>query len=329
MSLSKVTIIGQEQFLQQNENKSLFDLLQLPDGIDKDLLVDNIFLESGDFESMYDNPYFMRNMIGVWGRKWYRTFAKWVAVLNIQYEPLENYDRKEFWEDQGKMNRKQTQDTTDNLSVTQGITDDFDVTQSTADTSQSVVNSTSDTTTTDTQASESNDTQTSSGTTHSKTESEGSRSVSTTTENLVSAYDASTYQPSDESIGSTSESTSDESTTDGSTSSSSTATTAVDLSGNGTNNNISHSQTDNTASEALNRSEDRQTDLTRSEARTIGDLLNENRGDNNEHRGRIHGNIGVKTTQSMLAEELEVQRFNIINEITDIFVTEFCVLVYD
>ena len=309
MSLAKVTIVGQEQFLQHNENKSLFDLLQLPDGIDKDLLVDNILLESGDFESMYDNPYFMRNMISVWGRKWYRTFEKWVAVLNMEYNPLENYDRKEFWEDQGKMNRKQTQDTTDNLNVS----------QETSDTFQSVVNSTSDTTTTDVQASESNDTQTSSGTTHSKTESEGSRSVSTTTENLVSAYDASTYQPSDESIGSTSETASDESTTDGSTASNSSATTTVDLSGNSTDNNISHSQTDNTDN----------TELSRTDARTIADLINENRGDNNEHRGRIHGNIGVKTTQSMLAEELEVQRFNIINEITDIFVTEFCVLVYD
>lgn len=289
MSLAKVTIVGQEQFLQQNENKSLFDLLQLPEGIDKDLLVDNILLESGDFESLYDNPYFMRNMISVWGRKWYRTFEKWIAVLNMEYNPLENYDRKEFWEDQGKMNRKQTQET--------------------SDTFQSVVNSTSNTTTTDVQNSESNDTQTSSGTTHSKTESEGSRNVSTTSENLVSAFDSSSYQPSDETIGSTTESTSDESTTDGSTASNSSATTTVDLSGNGTDNNISHAQTDNTDS--------------------ISDLINENRGDNSEHRGRIHGNIGVKTTQSMLAEELEVQRFNIINEITDIFVTEFCVLVYD
>lgn len=285
MSLAKVTIIGQEQFLRQNENQSLFDLLQLPTGIDKDLLTDNILLTAGDFESLYDNPYFFRNMISVWGRKWYRTFDKWVTVLNEEYDPLENYDRKEFWEDQGKMNRKESTDTTDNLAVSQAI----------QDAAQSITNSTSNTSTTDTQNSESNDTQSVTG------------STDTTTENTVSAYDSATYQPADKSV------------SDVDNTSSSSARTTVALTGQGTDANASHSQVDSTDTN----------NLTRQDARTIADVVNENRGDNNEHRGRIHGNIGVKTSQSMLAEELEVQRFNIINEITDIFITEFCVLVYD
>lgn len=309
MSLAKVTIVGQEQYLQQNENKSLFDLLQLPTGIDKDLLTDNILLTAGDFESLYDNPYFFRNMISVWGRKWYRTFEKWVAVLGEEYDPLENYDRKEFWEDQGKMNRKQSTDTTDNLAVSQNM----------QDAAQTITNSTSNTSTTDTQNSESNDTQTTSGTTHSKTEDEGSRQNSTVTENTVSAYDATTYQAADKSEVTGSETTNSESTTDGTTSTNSSALTTVELTGQGTDDNISHSQVDSTDTN----------NLTRQDARTIADLVNENRGDNNEHRGRVHGNIGVTTSQQMLAQELEVQRFNLINEITDIFITEFCVLVYD
>lgn len=329
MSLAKVTIIGQEQFLRQNENQSLFDLLQLPTGIDKDLLTDNILLTAGDFESLYDNPYFFRNMISVWGRKWYRTFDKWVTVLNEEYDPLENYDRKEFWEDQGKMNRKQSTDTTDNLAVSQSTTDNLDVSQSIADTAQQITNSTSNTSTTDTQNSESNDTQTTSGTTHSKTEDEGNRSNSQVTENTVSAYDATTYQAADKSEVTGSETTSSESTTDGTTSTNSSALTTVELTGQGTDDNISHSQVDSTDSNALTRDEDRTGSLTRQDARTIADLVNENRGDNNEHRGRVHGNIGVTTSQQMLTQELEVQRFNLINEITDIFITEFCVLVYD
>ena len=301
MSLAKVTIIGQEQFLRQNENQSLFDLLQLPAGIDKDLLADNILLTAGDFESLYDNPYFFRNMISVWGRKWYRTFDKWITVLNEEYDPLENYDRKEFWEDQGKMNRKESTDTTDNLAVSQAI----------QDAAQTITNSTSNTSTTDTQNSESNDTQNS--------ESNDTQSVigstDTTTENTVSAYDSATYQPADKSVSEV-DNTSD---TSARTTSNSSARTTVALTGQGTDTNASHSQVDSTDTN----------NLTRQDARTIADVVNENRGDNNEHRGRIHGNIGVKTSQSMLAEELEVQRFNIINEITDIFITEFCVLVYD
>ena len=41
------------------------------------------------------------------------------------------------------------------------------------------------------------------------------------------------------------------------------------------------------------------------------------------HSGRIHGNIGVMTTQQMLTQELEVQRFNIYDEIAIIFAREF------
>lgn len=285
MSLAKVTIIGQEQFLQQNENKSLFDLLQLPSGIDKDLLTDNILLTAGDFESLYDNPYFFRNMISVWGRKWYRTFDKWLTVLNEDYDPLENYDRKEFWEDQGKMNRKESTDTTDNLAVSQAI----------QDAAQVVTNSTSNTSTTDTQNSETNDT------------TSATEGTDTTVENTVSAYDSTTYQPADKSV------------TDVDNTSNSSTRTTLALIGQGTDNNASHSQVDST--DANN--------LTRQDARTIADVVNENRGDNNEHRGRVHGNIGVTTSQQMLTQELEVQRFNLINEITDIFITEFCVLVYD
>ena len=325
MSLAKVTIIGQEQFLRQNENQSLFDLLQLPAGIDKDLLADNILLTAGDFESLYDNPYFFRNMISVWGRKWYRTFDKWITVLNEEYDPLENYDRKEFWEDQGKMNRKESTDTTDNLAVSQAI----------QDAAQTITNSTSNTSTTDTQNSESNDTQNSESNDTQNSESNDTQnsesndtqsvigSTDTTTENTVSAYDSATYQPADKSVSEV-DNTSDTSarTTSNSsarTTSNSSARTTVALTGQGTDTNASHSQVDSTDTN----------NLTRQDARTIADVVNENRGDNNEHRGRIHGNIGVKTSQSMLAEELEVQRFNIINEITDIFITEFCVLVYD
>lgn len=43
-----------------------------------------------------------------------------------------------------------------------------------------------------------------------------------------------------------------------------------------------------------------------------------------EHGGYIHGNIGTMTTQYLLREELETQRFNIYDEIAIIFIREFC-----
>ena len=98
MSLAKLTIVGQETWLQK-DSKSLFDLFTLPDAIDKDECVDNIMLECGEFEVLYSDPYFMRSAIGVWSKKHYRTFEKWAAALAIDYNPLENYDRIEEWTD--------------------------------------------------------------------------------------------------------------------------------------------------------------------------------------------------------------------------------------
>ena len=49
MAIMKITILGLEMALKP-ENKSVFDLMNLPTGIDKDALTDNIILEGGDFE---------------------------------------------------------------------------------------------------------------------------------------------------------------------------------------------------------------------------------------------------------------------------------------
>lgn len=47
------------------------------------------------------------------------------------------------------------------------------------------------------------------------------------------------------------------------------------------------------------------------------------------HKGRVHGNIGVTTSQQMLSSELEIApQLNIINYIISSFKNRFCILVY-
>lgn len=46
------------------------------------------------------------------------------------------------------------------------------------------------------------------------------------------------------------------------------------------------------------------------------------------HKGRMHGNIGVTTTQYMLKQELKIARFNLVKQISDVFIKEFCIMVY-
>ena len=93
MAQSKITLIGMERYL--NPDHSVFDNMILPDGIDRDTLIGSIILRCQEFELLYTDPDFMTAAVNVWSRKNYWTFDKWVKAINIEYEPLWNYDRTE------------------------------------------------------------------------------------------------------------------------------------------------------------------------------------------------------------------------------------------
>lgn len=107
MAIATGTLIGLEIYL-NNNSQSVFDGMELPSSVDKETLIDTIMLDVGDYEPLWYDPFFFRNMVGIWSKKWYRTFEKWGDALAIAYEPLENYDRREEWEettnDTSKMN---------------------------------------------------------------------------------------------------------------------------------------------------------------------------------------------------------------------------------
>lgn len=58
---------------------------------------------------------------------------------------------------------------------------------------------------------------------------------------------------------------------------------------------------------------------------TVG---NDSNVDDAKHEGHIHGNIGVTTTQQMVKEEISIAKFNLTKQISDMFIKEFCVMVY-
>lgn len=128
MAQAKITLIGIENYL--NPDRSVFDSMILPEGIDKDVLIGSIILRCQEFELLYSDPDFLIPAVGVWSRKNYRTFDKWVKALDIEYDPLYNYDRTEEYEDvhDGNFNREGSVDSsgsntrTDNLTTTPGTT---------------------------------------------------------------------------------------------------------------------------------------------------------------------------------------------------------------
>lgn len=92
MATAKLTLIGL-----YNHDSTLFDQMTLPDDIDRDVLINNILFRSGDFEVLYPDPDFLKPAIGVWSKKWQHTFNRWIKALNVEYDPLNNYNRTEEW----------------------------------------------------------------------------------------------------------------------------------------------------------------------------------------------------------------------------------------
>lgn len=97
MAQAKITLIGVENYL--NPERSVFDSMVLPEGIEREVLIGSIILRCQEFELLYSDPDFLIPAVGVWSRKNYRTFDKWVKALDIEYDPLYNYDRTEEYTD--------------------------------------------------------------------------------------------------------------------------------------------------------------------------------------------------------------------------------------
>ena len=73
----------------------LFDDLQLPEGLNKQLCIDTIISEHGRAPLAHPDPGYMRYMIGVWSRRNFITWQKLYDTQLLQYNPLWNNDRYE------------------------------------------------------------------------------------------------------------------------------------------------------------------------------------------------------------------------------------------
>lgn len=112
MSSSKITLRGMYIYY-DNMGGDLFEKLTLPEGISKNVVVDTILLNGGDYECLYGNPEFMHDSIENWSAKWEHTLTRWVNALSKDYEPLWNYDRKESDRREPNITNKRTADLTD------------------------------------------------------------------------------------------------------------------------------------------------------------------------------------------------------------------------
>jgi len=242
--LSKLTIVGLSQF-----QPDIWDNLNLPEGIDKEVFIDEVIRQGGEFSLLYPDADFMKYQIGVFSRKWYHNFERWLKAYNFEYEALYNLDVKATIEETG---------TNKEVASKKGTS--------------------------------SNDTNTSGTTTnHNNVENTAHSSGENATTKQKAAYDSGSFQNTEKEIS-------------GSTLNSNGGTTE---NGN-TSNNQSTNITGNTTEDASANQEH--------------NIITE------EYR---RGNQGVTMSQQMLLAEYNAWRSNIYVMMAEVFVSEFCICIYN
>lgn len=254
MPNARITIKSMEKYL-NDDNKSItdtWDLTTPSELYDKDTLLYTIYTRGGSLEPIEYDPDDFYDDCELFWNKWKRTIEKWVAALETDYNPLENYDRQESWTDERESEGSDSQ----TRSSTEVTDDDTTFTKTGTETSVVDSENTSD----------------------------------STTEEKVSAFDANNYVPSKQ--------------------------TVVDSEGTeDTTNTLTYNTTDT-------GTDDKTVTTSESSSGTNGNT------ESGTHTGRIHGNIGVTTSQQMLRSELDLQYWNLYNHVADLFINELTTRVY-
>lgn len=97
---AKISLMGLS-----NWNDGLFDLLVIPEGLDKDTFTDNLVTETAELEVLYPNYEVMRTLIGVWSHKMLPVWQHLYDTTMYDYDPIQNYNRTEIETINGEGNR--------------------------------------------------------------------------------------------------------------------------------------------------------------------------------------------------------------------------------
>lgn len=294
MSSAKITLYGMYKYMEQMHDydpasPELFDQLSFPEGIDKDTFIFNTLDRGGEFETIYADPNILYEKVRFWSSKWYRTFEKWIAALNVEYDPLYNYDRTEEETRTPNLTDKRTPDI--ERKRTANLTD-----ERTADlTTERTPDLTNERTANLTDEETPNTTKTLNG--------------SRTEEREVSAFDSSSYQPAEKLT-----------VTDNAHTEALTGTNTTTHTGTDTNTETGTDTTTETGTDTTTHTGTDTETETGTDTRTQTGTEKWNR--------RAYGNIGVTTSQQMLEAELTISEWNLYDHVSDVFIREFCIPVY-
>ena len=80
-------------------DEDLFSNMVLPDGVDRDLVIDTILEKYGMQALIRPDPSYMKKHIGVWSKRHLLTWTKLFNTLNLEYNPIDNTDKYEDYTD--------------------------------------------------------------------------------------------------------------------------------------------------------------------------------------------------------------------------------------
>ena len=319
-----------------NWDNTIFDLMQIPEALDKPTLVDNLLAETAELEVLYPNPIIFKNLVGVWSAKQIDIWNRLYATTQYEYNPIENYNRYETGSDSGtgRTTHSGTDTTADTTTYggTDGRTEAIMQGGSDTNTRQMAEGGTQGESTTGQMAQGGQDIVTGSDTkghwiagfdsspsgqddglvkqtrdqddattttAYGKTES-GNGSKTTSFGKTESGSDATAY-------GKTESGTGSKTTSFGKTESES------DTTAYGKTENVTEQRTyGQTIQKAGNMTHGEQ-------------IATTNTG---SHEIHAHGNIGVTTTQKLIREQRDIDLFNLYDIIIEDFKMRFCILVY-
>ena len=78
-----------------NYDPNIFELLHLPDSVQRQTIIDLIISEAAELEILYPNPDILRVIIGAWSNGRQNAWARIAAALDADYNPIENTDSYE------------------------------------------------------------------------------------------------------------------------------------------------------------------------------------------------------------------------------------------
>lgn len=87
---TKLSLLGLYQY-----DNTIFDSFIMPGEIDRDVLINNLLMETAELEILYPDAEFMKSAITMWSRMRLHTWERVAIVLYEDYDPFVNIKRDE------------------------------------------------------------------------------------------------------------------------------------------------------------------------------------------------------------------------------------------